>query len=214
MVCCFAVERNLLWSGDNTLPPVQEAEVTIPTALLAEYCKLRRISRPFWLEKISIKSTYMVGIPTFITVWRLCDKEFDFSQVVQVYCLFYKDFFWLTWSTYSPHFIVAMFWGNSISSLILTIRWINKGVRTKYLEVTLLFVNFSKAFDSILWRNMEQILWAYGLPKEAIKDVIMLYKNRKTLVYSPDGDANFFDILTGILQGDTLAPYLFIICLE
>ena len=28
---------------------------------------------------------------------------------------------------------------------------------------------------------------------------------------SPDGDTDFFDIVTGVLQGDILAPYLFII---
>ena len=32
-------------------------------------------------------------------------------------------------------------------------------------------------------------------------------------VHSPDGDAEYFDIVAGVLQGDTLAPYLFIICL-
>ena len=29
-----------------------------------------------------------------------------------------------------------------------------------------------------------------------------------------DEDTDFFDIVTGVLQGDTLAPYLFIICLD
>ena len=33
-------------------------------------------------------------------------------------------------------------------------------------------------------------------------------------VRSPDGDTEYFDIVAGILQGDTLAPYLFIICLD
>ena len=32
-------------------------------------------------------------------------------------------------------------------------------------------------------------------------------------VRSPDGDTEYFDIVTGVLQADTLAPYLFIICL-
>ena len=32
-------------------------------------------------------------------------------------------------------------------------------------------------------------------------------------VRSPDGDTEDFDILAGVLQGDTLAPYLFIVCL-
>ena len=33
-------------------------------------------------------------------------------------------------------------------------------------------------------------------------------------VRSPDGDTEYFDILAGVLQGDTLAPFLFIICLD
>ena len=40
---------------------------------------------------------------------------------------------------------------------------------------------------------------------------MMLYKNMKVKVCSPDGDTDFFDILAGIMQGDTLAQYLFII---
>ena len=33
-------------------------------------------------------------------------------------------------------------------------------------------------------------------------------------VFSPDGDTEYFDIVAGGLQGDTLAPYLFIISLD
>ena len=33
-------------------------------------------------------------------------------------------------------------------------------------------------------------------------------------VRSPDGDTNYFDVVAGVLQGDTLAPYRFIICLD
>ena len=61
---------------------------------------------------------------------------------------------------------------------------------------------------------MEQILLAYGLPKETIAAIMMLYRNTKVKVRSLDGDTDFFDIVAGVLQGDTLAPYLFIICLD
>ena len=33
-------------------------------------------------------------------------------------------------------------------------------------------------------------------------------------VRSPDGDTEYFDIVAGVQQGDTLSPYLFIICLD
>ena len=59
---------------------------------------------------------------------------------------------------------------------------------------------------------MEQILLAYGLPKETVAAITILYRNIKVKVLSPDGDTEYFDIVAGVLQGDTLAPYLFIIC--
>ena len=35
---------------------------------------------------------------------------------------------------------------------------------------------------------------------------MMLYKNTKGKVRSPDGVTDYFDIIEGVLQGDTLAP--------
>ena len=102
----------------------------------------------------------------------------------------------------------------STTSQILTIRRILEGVRAKNLQATLLFVDFTKAFDSIHRGKMEQILLAYGLPKETVAAIMILYRNTKVKVRSPDGDTEYFDIVAGVLQGDTLAPYLFIICLD
>ena len=35
---------------------------------------------------------------------------------------------------------------------------------------------------------------------------MMLYNKLKVKVHSPDRDTDFFDIVTGVLQEDTLAP--------
>ena len=94
--------------------------------------------------------------------------------------------------------------------------WLHKileGVRAKNLQATV-FVDFTKSFDSIHRGKMEQILLANGLPKETIATIMILYRNTKVKVRSPDGDTDYFNIVAGILQGDTLAPYLFIICLD
>ena len=56
---------------------------------------------------------------------------------------------------------------------------------------------------------MEQILW-----KETVAAITILSRSTKVKVRSPDGDTEYFDIVAGVLQGDTLAPYLFIICLD
>ena len=84
----------------------------------------------------------------------------------------------------------------------------------KNLRATTSLVDFTKAFDSIHKRKMEQMLLANGLPEETVAAIMMLYRNTKVNVRSPDGLTDYFDIVAGVLQGDTLAPYLFIICLH
>ncbi len=53
-----------------------------------------------------------------------------------------------------------------------------------------------------------------GVHKETVAAIAILYRNTKVKVRSPDGDTEYFDIVAGVLQGDLLAPYLFIICLD
>ena len=74
---------------------------------------------------------------------------------------------------------------------------------------TILFVDFTKASDSIHRGKMEQILLAYSLPKETIAAIMILYRNTKVKVSSLDGDTDYYDIVAEVLQSDT---YLFIIC--
>ena len=42
----------------------------------------------------------------------------------------------------------------------------------------------------------------------------MLYKNMKLKIGSPGGDTDYFVIVAGVLLGDTLVSYMFIICLD
>ena len=102
----------------------------------------------------------------------------------------------------------------STTGQILTIRRLIEGVKSKNVPAILLFIDFSKAFDSINRLKLKYILSAYRIPKEKINAIMILYTNTRAMVISPDGDTPFFDITTGVLQGDTLAPYLFIICLD
>ena len=68
---------------------------------------------------------------------------------------------------------------------ILSILRILEGVHTKIQEAAILFVDFAKAFDSIHRGKMEQILLAYGLPKETVAAIMMLYGNTKVKVHPP-----------------------------
>ena len=73
-----------------------------------------------------------------------------------------------------------------------------------------MFIDFSKAFDFIHRKKIEQILLAYSLSHEIVTTIMMLYKNTNAMAQSPDGDTDFFDIVTR----DTLTTCLFILCLD
>ena len=82
------------------------------------------------------------------------------------------------------------------------------------LTAILTFIDFKKAFDSIHHGKMMQILRAYGIPPNLLRAIERMYTNTKARVISPDGETELFDITAGVLQGDTLAPFLFIIVLD
>ena len=99
----------------------------------------------------------------------------------------------------------------STTSQILTIRRILEGKKPTGNNI---ICRFTKAFDSLHGGKMEQILLTYGLRKETVVAIMTLYRNTKVKVRSPDGDTEYFDIVPGVLQGGTIALYLFIICLD
>ena len=77
---------------------------------------------------------------------------------------------------------------------MLTIQRILEEVKSKNLPATLLFIDFSHAFDSINREKMKDILIIYGIPTEIINVILLLYKNTRSMVNSPAGDTPFFDI--------------------
>ena len=104
--------------------------------------------------------------------------------------------------------------GRGTLSQILCIRRILEEMRKLDKEVVLCFVDFKKAFDSINREKMFDILKLYGIPNKIVSAIRALYTSTKAKVVSPDGDTEIFDIQAGVLQGDTLAPFLLILVLD
>ena len=76
--------------------------------------------------------------------------------------------------------------------------------------VTIMFHSFFSSLArsrdlSFFAHSFRFILWSHWMET---------HRTTKVKVRSPDGDTEYFDIVAGVLQRDTLAPYLFIICLD
>jgi len=76
------------------------------------------------------------------------------------------------------------------------------------------FIDFTKAFDSINWKYLRAILTLYGIPEKLVAAIMSLYEGTHAHVRTSEGISPPFALTQGVLQGDTLAPYLFIIVLD
>ena len=93
----------------------------------------------------------------------------------------------------------SFWWNQSTTYQILTICQIIGACAKISRQRYVLFEDFSKVFDSIHREKMEQILLVYGPPKETVTAIMMLYKNAKSIVHSPDGDKDVINIVTRVL---------------
>ena len=104
--------------------------------------------------------------------------------------------------------------GRSTLPQILALRRIIEECKIGKKSAAIVFVDFSKAFDSINREALFHILGLYGIPSPIVNAIRLLYDSSYSRVQTVDGLTDFFKTLVGVLQGDTLAPFLFIIVLD
>jgi hypothetical protein len=94
------------------------------------------------------------------------------------------------------------------------LRRIMEGAYTQDISLYATFIDFKKAFDSIDREMMFAILRHYGIPAEIVNAIRVMYDKSKSQVYVGGELSEPFKITTGVLQGDVLAPFLFIIVID
>ena len=104
--------------------------------------------------------------------------------------------------------------GRSCIEQIHILRRVMEGFHKKQLTLVSTFIDFRKAFDSIDRGKIHEILRHYGIPPKITSAIMILYDKNKSTVMIDGRMSTQFYVTKGVLQGDTLAPFLFIIVLD
>ena len=82
-------------------------------------------------------------------------------------------------------------------------------------SLALNFVDFQKAFDSIHRDSMWKIVELHGIPRKMINIMKDMYDGSQSCVRVNQGKTtDFFNVVSGVRQGDSLSPLLFNIVLD
>ena len=87
-------------------------------------------------------------------------------------------------------------------------------MRNHQKEAAIIFIDFKKTFHSEDRNKVFPIFHAHGIPEKIVKAIQIIYVNTSAVVLTPEEETTNFNINTGVLQGDPVAPYLFIIVLD
>ena len=104
--------------------------------------------------------------------------------------------------------------GRSTTEQVMALRCVNDTCRITNMTASLVFVDFRKAFDTLHRSSIPVILSLYNVPNCLISDIIQMYSDTSACVSTELGPTEWFKTTSGVLQGDTLSPYLFIVLLN
>ena len=104
--------------------------------------------------------------------------------------------------------------GRSCLDQIHILRQLIEEATDKQLSIYITFIDFKKAFDSIDRKTMFAILRHYGVPSKMVNAIQAIYNNSRSVVLVDGHTSKEFDATTGVLQEDTLAPFLFITVID
>ena len=104
--------------------------------------------------------------------------------------------------------------GRSTTEQVMALRCIIDTCRVTNMTASLVLVDFRKAFDTLHRSLIPVILSQYNVPICLISDITQMYSDTSACVATELGPTEWFKTTSGVLQGDMLSPYLFIVLLD
>jgi len=102
----------------------------------------------------------------------------------------------------------------SCAKQIFTLRNIIEQCTEFQQPLSINFVDFKKAFDSVHRESLWNIAMLYGIPEHYVNIFRMLCLNSHCCARTDTSFTEMFDIITGVCQGCILLPFLFLLVID
>lgn len=99
--------------------------------------------------------------------------------------------------------------GRGTREQILVLRQIIEKAREFNIPLFICFVDFRKAFDTVIWERLWRVLLEMGVPQHLISLLQRLYEDGTAAVRVDDISSDTFKTESGVRQGCILSPLLF-----
>ena len=104
--------------------------------------------------------------------------------------------------------------GRSAVEQTMALRYILDTCRESKRMTTIIFIDFNKAFDSIDRRAISIVLSKHGASELLIANVMQFCIGISAVVATVYGNIEIFSTTSCVLQGDSMAPFIFITLLD
>ena len=95
------------------------------------------------------------------------------------------------------------------TDMLFVLQNIIEKVNNTDLETFITFIDYSKAFDSVIHNTLFETMCVLGFPKHLVLLISTLYTNQQATIRWDGQNTEFFNIEKGVRQGCILSPHLF-----